>query len=170
MGLVALALLLAVGIVFLITTSGDDEGDRGGTPPPTNQPAGNVSAPPPRNEASPGRVLQVDNRVTEGMKMAEDPSRTSLTTKAIAFCGKRGCNIPNTERQTGDSYDAAVCQRRGEVITNGNKGSPIDDKNPLLDSSDIYYGVKLKATDTFGYVSEIWIAPHQRGGLGLPRC
>jgi hypothetical protein len=172
------AFAVVAAVVFLvltIVTNGDDEaGNKAEEPPastrPADQPTGNVSAPSPRNEASPGKVLQVDNRVTSGMKMAEDPSPTSLTTKAIAYCGKRGCNIPNTERQTGGSYDAAVCQRRGEEISNGNDGSPTDDKNPLLDSSDRYYGVRLEATDTFGYVNEVWIARRQRGGLGLPPC
>jgi len=129
-----------------------------------------ASAPPPRKEASPGRVIVVDNRVTSGNEMREDKFPTSLTTRPVAHCGTRGCNITNTERETGGGYDAAVCQRRGERITNGDDSSRADDDNPRLFASTAYYGVRLKATDTFGYVSEVWIAPRYRGGLNLPAC
>ena len=38
-----------------------------------------------------------------------------------------------------------------------------------LFSSTRYYGVRL-TNGTFGYVSETWIHPSHRGGLGLPAC
>ncbi|MGN6557138.1 MAG: hypothetical protein ACTHLH_03900 [Solirubrobacterales bacterium] len=129
-----------------------------------------LSAPDPRHEASPGKVLHVYNRVTSGpRKMREDKTPVYLSTKPVIFCSDRNCRIPETNRQSGDTYDAAVCQREGERTTNGEDASRIDDHNPGLFSSRRYYGVRLDQ-DTFGYVSEVWIAPKQRGGLGLPSC
>jgi hypothetical protein len=115
------------------------------------------------------RVLTVYNRVTNGMAMREDSTPARLTSKPWVFCTSRGCNIGGTERSTGQTYDAAVCQTSGERTTNGNDGSAVDDANPALFSSTRYYGVRL-GNGTFGYISEVWIAPEHRGGLGLPNC
>jgi hypothetical protein len=128
------------------------------------------SASPPRHEASPGRTIVVDNRVTSGKRMREDDALARLTTRPVANCASRGCDIPGTERESGGAYDSAVCQRRGESITNGDDQDAADDDNPGLFESTRYYGVRLKASDTFGYISEVWIARQYRGGLGLPAC
>lgn len=101
--------------------------------------------------------------------MREDSTPVRLTTQPWAFCSSRGCNINGTERSSGGTYDAAVCQRSGERITNGNDSSPADDGNPERFESTRYYGVRL-ANGTFGYVSEVWIRAADRGGLGLPAC
>jgi hypothetical protein len=130
----------------------------------------NRSAPDPHHEASPGEVVRVYNRVTSGPRsMREDDEAVALTTKPVAFCGERDCRIAGTSRETGDTYDAAVCQHQGERVTNGQDTSRVDDHNPGLFSSRRYYGVRLDE-DTFGYVSEVWIDPKVRGGLRLPRC
>ena len=129
-------------------------GGGGGTPTP----------PPPVT-----KVITVDNRVTNGMSMREDPTPARLTTQPWTFCTSRGCNIYGTERTTGQTYDKAVCQAWGERTTNGNDQSPVDDANPALFESSRYYGVRL-GDGTFGYVSEVWIAAQDRGGLWLPLC
>lgn len=127
-----------------------------GTPPPPRPPL--------------RRVVTVDNRVTNGAtQMREDPIPVRLTTKPWIRCGARGCNIAGTERRSGQSYDAAVCQTTGERTTNGQDGSPVDDANPGLFTSTRYYGVRL-SDGRFGYVSEVWLARASRGGLALPRC
>lgn len=150
-GLIAAAAWIIVGAVG----DGDD---------------GNRSAPDPQHEASPGKVLRIYNKVTSGPeRMREDDEPVSLVMKAAAYCGVGNCQVPDTNRETGDTYDAAVCQRQGEEVTNGQDTSPIDDDNPGLFSSRLYYGVRLD-DDTFGYVSEAWISPEDRGGLSLPRC
>jgi hypothetical protein len=92
-----------------------------------------------------------------------------LTTQPWTFCGSRGCNIHGTERGSGGSYDAAVCQTSGERTTNGNDHDASDDANPERFESTRYYGVRL-GDGTFGYVSEVWIRAADRGGLGLPGC
>jgi hypothetical protein len=137
------------------------QGSGGSDPPP---PATPTPAPTPKT-----RILTVDNRVTNGMGMREDPTPVRLTTQPWIRCGTRGCNIGGTERGSGGTYDAAVCTTFGERTTNGNDGDPADDANPERYESTRYYGVRL-ANGTFGYVSEVWIRASDRGGLGLPGC
>lgn len=129
------------------------------------------SAPDPRNEASEPKVIKVYNRVTSGPKKMREDAKDPvfLLTRALAFCDERRCAIPGTRRESGDIYDGAVCRRLGERVTNGQDNSRIDDHNPGLFSSRRYYGVRLE-NGAFGYVSYVWIAPEDRGGLGLPPC
>lgn len=118
----------------------------------------------------PGVVLRVDNRITSGAQVQEDPIRLPLTTRPVTGCGKRGCVVeagPTWESK--QRIDRAVCQQQGERITNGHDASKADDSNPLLDDTTRYYGVVLE-DGTRGYVAELWIARPQRGGLGLPPC
>jgi hypothetical protein len=117
----------------------------------------------------PRRVIVVDNRVTDGMGMREDTTPARLLTRPWVYCTSRGCNISGTERSSGQTYDAAVCQTFGERTTNGHDTNPSDDANPSRFESTRYYGVRL-ANGTFGYVSEVWIRGDFRGGLGLPHC
>jgi hypothetical protein len=121
-------------------------------------------APPP-----PRRVITVDNRVTNGSGLREDGTPARLTTRTWTYCTSRGCNINGTERSSGQTYDAAVCQTSGERTTNGHDTNPSDDANPERFESTRYYGVRLSG-GTFGYISEVWIRAADRGGLGLPAC
>lgn len=117
-----------------------------------------------------GVVLRVDNRITSGMQVQEDPNRVPLSTRPVPNCGSRGCEVKDSPTwESKQQIDRAVCQQRGERITNGHDASEADDKNPLLDASSLYYGVVLK-DDTRGYIAEVWVAREQRGGLGLPPC
>jgi len=152
----AAVLLVSVAVLFVSAISDGGKEEK-------------LSAPDPQHEASPGKVIRVYNKVTSGLKMREDTNPVTLTTKPAAFCGARNCVIPGTNRETGGTYDAAVCQRKGEEITNGDDTRKVDDNNPGLFTSRRYYGVRLDE-DTFGYVSEVWIDPKDRGGLGLPTC
>ncbi len=136
------------------------------TSPATPAPAPTPSPAPP---APARRVITVDNRVTNGMGMREDPAPARLTTQPWIRCTSRGCNIAGTERTSGTTFDAAVCQRFGERTTNGDDTSAADDANPQRFESTRYYGVRL-TNGTFGYVSEVWINAAHRGGMGLPAC
>jgi hypothetical protein len=69
---------------------------------------------------------------------------------------------------TGDRLDV-VCQTTGERTTNGHDGEPADDTNPILHKSRLWYGAQL-GDGSLGYLSETWLDPLDRGGLGLPRC
>ena len=140
----------------------------GNEPPPAPAPPKPDEGPPPEQQPV-SKVITVDNRVTNGMGMREDTIPARLTTKPWKYCGSRGCNINGTERSSGGTYDAAVCQTTGERTTNGHDSSPADDNNPERFESTRYYGVRL-ANSTFGYVSEVWIRAADRGGLGLRGC
>lgn len=74
-----------------------------------------------------------------------------------------------TAERAGGTYSPAVCQRQGARTTNGNDSDPSDDGNPSLFSSTRWYGVRLPAGNV-GFISEVWIDPSQRGGLGLAGC
>lgn len=155
---VGAAAVLLLSVIALLVSAVSD----GGT-------EDELSASDPRHEASPGKVIRVYNKVTSGLRMREDTDPVTLTTKPAAFCGARNCVMPGTSRETSGTYEAAVCQRQGEGITNGDDTSEVDDDNPGLFTSSRYYGVRLDE-DTFGYVSEVWIDPKDRGGLSLPTC
>ena len=137
-----------------------DQHEPGPSPPQPN------SGRPPAE--SPRKVIVVDNRVTDGMGMREDTTPARLGTQPWVRCISRGCAIYGTERSSGQTYDAAVCQTRGERTTNGHDSNASDDANPERYESTLYYGVRLGGT--FGYVSETWIRADYRGGLGLPAC
>ena len=136
----------------------------GNEPPPAPDPPKPDPGPQPVS-----KVITVDNRVTNGMGMREDSTPARMTSKPWTYCGSRGCNINGTERSSGGTYDAAVCQTTGERTTNGHDSSPADDSNPERFESTLYYGIRL-GNGTFGYMSEVWIRAADRGGLGLPAC
>jgi hypothetical protein len=112
-----------------------------------------------------GRILTVSNLVTSGTHMTEDRDPAVLSGKPSPTC----CAVKDTARRTGDHYDAAVCQTKGVYDTNGNDNSSLDDRDPDLAQSDLYYGVLLP-DGRFGFTSDVWVVKSQRGGLGLPEC
>ena len=114
-------------------------------------------------------TLTIDNRVADGAVMVEDGQPVVLTSRPWNHCGPRGCNISATDRWSGGVYDRAVCQTRGESMTNGNDNAngSADDDNPDRYSSVLFYGVRLR-NGTTGYVSEVWV--RERGGRSLPAC
>lgn len=136
----------------------------GNEPPPAPEPPKPDPGPQPVS-----KVITVDNRVTNGTGMREDSTPARLTTKPWTYCGSRGCNINGTERSSGGTYAAAICQTTGERTTNGHDSDPADDNNPERFESTRYYGVRL-SNGTFGYVSEVWIRAADRGGLALRAC
>ncbi|GAB3939785.1 hypothetical protein [Micromonospora vulcania] len=134
-----------------------------------NRPTPTRAALPPPPPTPAQVVLTVQNLATRGASaMGEDPVAAYLTTYPEKSCSKKGCTIVGTDRRTGGTYKPAVCQTQGPRTTNGNDSDPADDANAQLYSSTRYYGVQLDGR--VGYISEVWIQPSQRGGLGLPQC
>lgn len=115
-------------------------------------------------------TVTVENQVTDGEAMREDTRHPAyLSSEPVKFCKDReppcdvGRDLSVGERLT------ALCQVTGDEVTNGWKSDSRDDDNPGLDTSSLWY--ELRAGDgTTGYLSVIWLAPGDRGGLGLPRC
>ncbi|MFI1360632.1 hypothetical protein ACH4TV_44735 [Streptomyces sp. NPDC020898] len=115
-------------------------------------------------------TVTVENQVTDGEAMREDTRHPAyLSSEPVKLCKDReppcevGRNLAVGERLT------ALCQVTGDEVTNGWNNDSRDDGNPGLDTSSLWY--ELRAEDgTTGYLSVIWLAPDDRGGLGLPRC
>lgn len=150
-----------------MTGTGMSQGPRP-TPQPTPEPTP-TPRPTPQPPGPARKTIVVDNRVTNGMGMREDSTPARLQTQPWVYCVRRGCAIYGTERSSGQTYDAAVCQTFGERTTNGHDTNTSDDANPERFESTRYYGVRLP-DGTFGYISEVWIRSDFRGGLDLPGC
>jgi hypothetical protein len=128
---------------------------RPGPPPPT---------PPPPVE----RVVVVYNQVTNGATAMREDTPAYLSTVTANFCKSNGCALPGTDMGTG-AYITAMCQTTGNRTTNGQDNSAVDDRNPGLYTSTRWYGIRW-ADGRTGYLSEVWIAPQYRGGMGLRAC
>ncbi|WP_326759219.1 hypothetical protein OHB35_15725 [Streptomyces phaeochromogenes] len=115
--------------------------------------------------------VTLDNRVTNGeTQMREDTDHPAyLSTRPVRKCKAQqpACNVPG-DLTSGDRL-SALCQTTGERITNGQDYNNVDNSNPGLDESTLWY--RLRAPDgRTGYLSVIWLVGSDRSGLGLPTC
>lgn len=117
----------------------------------------------------PTYTLVVYNKVTNGATAMREDVPAYLSSVPQNFCRSNGCMVAGSERNTGGTYSPAVCQTQGARTTNGHDGSSTDDGNPGLFSSSRWYGIRI-GDGRIAYISEVWIDPSQRGGLGLPGC
>jgi hypothetical protein len=122
-----------------------------------------------------GRVVVVDNRVTDGPNAMRQDVPAYLSTIPEDYCKESGCALPSTEMTSGTML-TAVCQTIAEQTTNGDDQAlrpgtnvPVDAANPGRYSSDRWYGITLR-DGRHGYIWEGWLTPDDRGGLGLPQC
>ncbi|WP_326560026.1 hypothetical protein [Micromonospora sp. NBC_01796] len=115
----------------------------------------------------PGVQLLIDNRVTSGNSMRED-SPAYLSTRTVSFCKDNGCALPDTDLRSGD-YVTAVCWQIGDEVTNGNRESAVDDANPDLSSSRLWYKIVWRDGRS-GFLSEVWVNASSRGERNLPAC
>ncbi|MDX6287624.1 MAG: hypothetical protein QOG53_3109 [Frankiales bacterium] len=148
---------------------------QGRSHPTSARPSAGVGAPspgpgrtsPPASPTS-GIVVTVYNKVTDGPSAMREDTPAYLSSSTHNYCKQNGCALSGTDLVTGDKL-RVVCQTSGDRTTNGQDGSSADDSNPGLYESTRWYGARW--TDgRFGYISEVWISPSQRGGLGLPAC
>ncbi len=129
--------------------------------PPQQQ----TQAPPP----PPSRTIVVQNQVTNGATgMREDSTQAYLSTSATPKCRLNGCMVPDTWLNTGDSL-TATCWTHGQEMTNGMRHDPVDDANPGLVTSTLWYRARTSGGRE-GLISEVYIRADDRGGLGLPSC
>lgn len=113
--------------------------------------------------------------ITAQNKSASGPSLlleytdpVSLSSEAIAFCSKRGCQLPGTGVWSGAKL-VASCWTHGEEMTNADTTSAGILQNPNAYSSNLWYKT-LWSDGRYGYISEVYIAPADRGGRGLAEC
>ncbi|GLZ44132.1 hypothetical protein Acsp06_03170 [Actinomycetospora sp. NBRC 106375] len=120
--------------------------------------------------APPARTVVVQNRVAIGDGMlVEDRTPSYLATRPVAHCANMpDCKIAGTEVWSGATF-VAVCQLTGEVITNADLTSTNIGRNPNAAVSEVWLGARAP-DGRVGYISEVYLAPAYRGGLGLPAC
>ena len=126
-----------------------------------------VLASPPTVET---RTVVVQNKVAIGEgQLVEDRTPSYLGERPVARCANLpGCKIPGTDVGTGATF-VAVCQLTGESITNADLTSTSIGQNPNAAVSELWLGARAP-DGRVGYISEVYLAPAYRGGLGLPLC
>ncbi|NWJ71437.1 helix-turn-helix transcriptional regulator [Pseudonocardia sp. ICBG1122] len=113
-------------------------------------------------------VVTVQNKVALGAEdLVEDSGPVYLSSRAIAFCGTRGCREDGTDVVSG-ALLSATCTVVGERMWNYNLDSPAV-RNPHGVESASWYRVSWPDGRS-GYLSEVYLEPASRGGLGLPAC
>jgi hypothetical protein len=114
------------------------------------------------------RQVSVYNKVTNGATEMREDVPAYLSTVTRNYCRRDGCMVAGTDMNTGRVI-TAYCTVIGDRTTNGQDNSSIDDNNPGLYTSTRWYGIQWSA-GVRGYLSEVWVNPNDRGGLGLPPC
>ena len=128
---------------------------------------GHSSAARPKPTAS--VTVLVQNKIATGSSgLIEDTTPVYLSNRPIPFCSRNGCEVPNTSMWSGAILQA-LCQIQGTGITNANTTTTGIEHNPNVATSTIWYLVQTP-DDTTGYISEVYLTPASRGGLGLPTC
>ncbi|MER7437589.1 hypothetical protein ABT341_23070 [Pseudonocardia alni] len=113
-------------------------------------------------------VVTVQNKVALGAEdLVEDSGPAYLSSRAIAFCGSRGCKEVGTDVVSG-ALLPATCTVVGERMWNHNLDSPAA-HNPHRVESALWYRVTWPDGRS-GYLSEVYLEPGSRGGLGRPAC
>lgn len=138
------------------------------SPPATSPPATSPPATSPPATSPPARTITVYNMVTNGGTQMREDTPAYLSTVTQNYCKSNGCALAGTDMNTGAQI-TAICQAQGARTTNGQDNSSIDDANPGLYQSTLWYGIRW-GDGRFGYISEVWINAAHRGGLGLPGC
>jgi hypothetical protein len=106
--------------------------------------------------------------ITDNHGFREDRYPLYLSTRTEPYCALRGCRVPGFTARTGDRL-LAVCFTFGHAMTNLNLWSLSARSNPHRASSDLWYLVIVDGGLT-GYVSEVYLTPGSRNGLGLRSC
>ncbi len=113
--------------------------------------------------------IVVQNKVAIGpTALEEDDTPSYLSSRTVSRCATNGCKLDGTDVYSGAEL-TAYCQAKGEWLTNGDLGSDGIKQNAGLVASDLWYGVEWR-DGRRGYISEVYIEPSYRGGLGLAAC
>jgi hypothetical protein len=114
-------------------------------------------------------VVVVQNKDAIGRSsLLEDSVPAYLSTQPLPRCRLRGCEVEGTDMLSGAKL-VVMCWVRGAEMTNENTTSAgIADNTNGITSTLWYRGVWPDGRS--GYLSEVYVTPQYRGGLGLPRC
>ena len=152
--------LAAFGIAALAALGSYVAAGLGSAPHAAHQMAARVSGP---------RTIIVQNMVASGpSSLFEDDTPAYLSSQPVPYCAERHCEIAGTQMWSGTPLQA-TCWIKGEPMTNENTTSPGIGSNKNGVFSDLWYRCVLP-DGRYGYISEVYIAPADRGGLSLPTC
>lgn len=115
--------------------------------------------------------IVVDNRVVvDAVGLVPDVGPAYLSVRPVPRCVVQvpTCKITGSDFVDGQAVDA-VCFVFGEGMTNMDFGSLTARLNPARVTSSLWYGVRDRQ-GRVGYISEVYLTPESRGGLGLARC
>jgi hypothetical protein len=114
-------------------------------------------------------VVVVQNMVASGAQgFFEDSTPAYLSKLPEPYCAENGCEVAGTKMDTGTPL-RALCQERGAQMTNANTSSAGIAHNVHAATSDRWYEAET-SNGTTGLISEVYLTPASRGGLGLPTC
>lgn len=114
-------------------------------------------------------VITVQNKVAVGAdELIEDAAPSYLSTEPKPFCTSLGCRVEGTELESGAAL-VALCYVHGTEMFNYNLDSSESKTNPHRARSTLWYKAVFPDGRS-GYISEVYIAPSDRGGVGLPIC
>ncbi|BBH70150.1 hypothetical protein ACTI_68350 [Actinoplanes sp. OR16] len=109
----------------------------------------------------------VQNKVALGTDgLAEDGTPAYLSARPVPRCARNGCKLAGTEMWSGAAI-AVQCQAKGSVMHNYDVAAGA--ANPHNARSELWYRAAA-ADGRTGYISEVYLEPRFRGGLGLPQC
>lgn len=130
----------------------------------SRSPAGAASSP------SGIRAIEVQNKIAIGTgDLIEDPAGPAyLSTRPAPWCARDGCKVAGTDLGSGARL-VVTCHVTGSLMTNYNMDSEPVQQNPNRVRSTLWYRAAFPDGRT-GYLSEVYIAPQYRGGMGLPIC
>jgi hypothetical protein len=114
-------------------------------------------------------VIMVQNKVALGTsQLIEDTTPAYLSTQTRPSCASNGCEVPSTEVGSG-ALLVAVCHVNGTEMFNYNLDSSESKQNPNRADSTLWYRTVFPDGRS-GYISEVYVAPADRGGKGLAVC
>ena len=125
------------------------------------------------SSAPPGepRVVTVQNKVAEGVDgLVEDHTSAYLSSALLPDCADEAnhCEVSNTSMSSGAAIIANCVSYSPFKMYNYNRSELLALANPDAASSNRWY--RAVRNGHVGYISEIYIVSHDRGGLGLPDC
>jgi hypothetical protein len=114
-------------------------------------------------------VVVVQNKVAVGpTALLEDATPAYLSTIPAPYCKARGCAVPGTDMASG-AVLAVDCTVSAEDMVNYEADSVLSQDNPHRVQSTLWYRARFP-DGRAGFVSEVYVDPASRGGLGLPDC
>lgn len=121
----------------------------------------------------PGRQIVVQNMIAVGPSgLREDNTPAYLSSQPRPYCASANpsCEVADSQMQSrAVLYAYCVTTNETTPMMNYNEESETSKNNPFRARSSLWYKASM-SNGASGYISEIYVQPAYRGGLGLPAC